>query len=525
MTVTSGAPRPTLRQTWRRLGESLGRGVDRGEVTARVGEGGRLGGGYLMMTAISAAIAILGLLLSSPAVVIGAMLLSPLMGPILLLGFAFWTVDWAQTRRALGSLAAGFAVALVVSILLVAASPLKEPTAEILARSRPTLFDLLVAVFSGVAGGYAVVRQRGETVIGVAIATALMPPLAVVGFGVGTRSWPIAGGALLLFLTNLIAIALAAAFVAALSGFRPARETGGRSWLQHAAVVVILLVLCVPLTLSLRTIALESRATTEARTALQRVFGPKARVASLTVRDDHARVKIDGLIATPRYVGGASARLRADLSRRLRAPVDISLDQVVLADPSRLKPEAAAAPGAPPPRDPAADLRGAVPFPDATVGYDAATGVGLVLLGAGSGLDLAGARALEAGLRQGPAGEKTVVSPPVSPLPPLPLDGSARGAPPTLADPGLQLWALRRWRAGAVSARLCPRRGRPTQAALRPVLQAALAPLPVTLSAAPASACATSGASAPFVLLAPAAAPLTPQPAPPPAPPSATPAR
>jgi uncharacterized hydrophobic protein (TIGR00271 family) len=255
--------------------------VNYADVAAGIVDGGRLSGSYLMMTAISAAIAVLGLLLSSPAVVIGAMLLSPLMGPIVALGFGFWTVDWAATRSAVVSLAAGFGLALLVSILLVTVSPLKEPTAEILARSRPTLFDLLVAIFSGVAGGYAVVRQRGEAVIGVAIATALMPPLATVGFGISTHTWSIAGGALLLFFTNLVAIALAAAGVAAFTGFRPTRREAGRGWLHNLAVVLLLAVLCVPLTVSLRTIALESRATSLARADIVKVFGAKARIASL----------------------------------------------------------------------------------------------------------------------------------------------------------------------------------------------------------------------------------------------------
>jgi uncharacterized hydrophobic protein (TIGR00271 family) len=176
---------------WRLLIRRASAGIDHREVTDRIAEGAVLSGGYLLMTVTSAAIAILGLLLASPAVVIGAMLLSPLMGPIVRLGFSFCTVDWRGTREALTGLGVGFGLALLVSIALTVASPLKEPTAEILARSRPTLFDLLVAVFSGVAGAYAVVRGKGEAVIGVAIATALMPPLAVVGFGIGTHAWRI----------------------------------------------------------------------------------------------------------------------------------------------------------------------------------------------------------------------------------------------------------------------------------------------------------------------------------------------
>ncbi len=489
--------------------EVVAQGVDHAEVGDRVLKAGRIGGGYLMMTAISAAIAILGLLLSSAAVVIGAMLLSPLMGPIILLGFSFWTVDWASTRKALASLGAGFGIALAVSVALTLLSPLKEPTAEILARAHPTLFDLLVAVFSGVAGGYAVIRHRGETVIGVAIATALMPPLAVVGFGAGTGAWTIAGGALLLFFTNLLAIALSAAVMAALNGFRPHVRLARRGWMSHVAVLLILAALCVPLTLGLRTIAQEGRATAEARGEMARLFGPKSRVASLTVHEGKEGLEVDGLVATQAFVPAAPARLAADLRRKLRAPVRVSLDQVVLADPSRLKPQAAPAPGGGAARDPAVEaakaLRAAVPFAGAVTSYDPSTGEGVVLLGTEAGLDLAGARALEEGLRSTAAGAKAQVVPPLRPPPPIPVLVGKAG-PATLGASDLQRWALSRWRAAAVQARLCragARRIRTRDVAT--ALTAAFAPLPVNVADAPAG-CGHRG-DPPSVSVAPAAPP------------------
>ena len=130
------------------------------------------------MTMMSAGIAVLGLLLSSPAVVIGAMLISPLMNPILGLGFSLALFDFAELRRSLSALAIGATAALLFTAFIVLVSPLKAPTAEILARTRPNLFDLLVALFAALAGTFAIIRGRGETIVGVAIATALMPPLA-----------------------------------------------------------------------------------------------------------------------------------------------------------------------------------------------------------------------------------------------------------------------------------------------------------------------------------------------------------
>jgi uncharacterized hydrophobic protein (TIGR00271 family) len=510
-------PKPGLLRLstrWRLLVRLASAGIDHHEVNERVAQGAALSGGYLLMTATSAAIAILGLLLASPAVVIGAMLLSPLMGPIVRLGFSFWTVDWRGTRQALAGLVVGFGLALLVSIALTIASPLKEPTAEILARSRPTLFDLLVAIFSGVAGAYAVVRGKGEAVIGVAIATALMPPLAVVGFGIGTDQWRIAGGALLLFFTNLVAIALAAAVVAGLSGFRPAARPTGTGWLRHVAVLAIVAALCVPLTVSLRTIALESRATIDARRAIAKLFGAKARIASLRVQSGTGGVTIDGLVATPAYVDHASDRLAGGLRSRLQVPVSASLDQVVLADPSRLAETAAPSPPSPE-ASPSALARGAleaaVPFRDTKVSYDERSGSGVVMLGPASGLDLGAARALEQALQARLDSRGTVVIPAAQPLPPIAVVTGSH-APATLGATDLQRWALRRWNAASVSARFCRGGAKPVrQAEVSTLLTAAFAPLPVTLTVASAQDCRPGSSTAPFVQVSPGSAAPTPQ--------------
>jgi uncharacterized hydrophobic protein (TIGR00271 family) len=474
---------------WRPLAARLSDGVDRESVAGDVLSAGSVTPGYLMLSGLSAAIATLGLLLSSPAVVIGAMLLSPLMGPIILLGFAFWRADWRSTGAALVSLGAGLGIALVVAVALTWVSPLKEPTSEILARTHPNLFDLLIAVFSGLAGGYAVVRRRGETAIGVAIATALMPPIATVGFGVGVGDTAIAVGALLLFATNH-------------------RKTVG-GWFGQAAVVLVVVALCVPLTVSLRTIALEARVTSAVHDDVRSLFGAKARLTSLTVRSADGALEVSGLVATPRYVDGAAPKLADRLVKAFAARADVSLDQVVLADPSRLE--------VPPPRPPAAAksfspvaapisdaLRAAVPFPDTTVAYNARQRLGLVTLGQGSGLDLKAAMALEVGLRQRPGLEATEVAPPIQPLPPIPISGAGSAA----ARLGLglipEVWALRRWRADRIDAMVCGLRAGPAAwTVFRSRLRAAVAPLPADISEGTRSACAKASGERPFVILSP----------------------
>ncbi len=201
------------------------------------------------MVVMSCGIAILGLLQNSAAVIIGAMLISPLMAPIVALGFSLCRLDYRQMQRSLATIAAGILLALAIAVLIVLASPLRDPTEEILARTQPNLFDLLVAVFSGLAGGYAVIRGRGETIVGVAIAAALMPPLAVTGYGLATGQASVAMGFGFLFMTNLLAIAVSVSLVARWYGFGPQATPTRHTW-QAAIVFATFAALSVPLGLS-----------------------------------------------------------------------------------------------------------------------------------------------------------------------------------------------------------------------------------------------------------------------------------
>lgn len=172
---------------------------------------------YWLELVISAGIATLGLVLNSPAVVIGAMLISPLMGPILGFGLALAAADLYLGLKSVVSLALSIIAAISFSAGLVWLLPFHSQTGEILARTQPNLLDLGVALLSGVAGAVVVCRGGGgggvTALPGVAVAVALMPPLCTVGFGIGSGWVPsIVSGAGLLFVTNLIAIG-ASAFV------------------------------------------------------------------------------------------------------------------------------------------------------------------------------------------------------------------------------------------------------------------------------------------------------------------------
>lgn len=177
---------------------------------------------YWLQILFAAGIATLGLILNSPAVIIGAMLISPLMGPILAGGLALAAGDLLLGLRALLTLLLSCLVAVLFSLTLVWLLPFKEVTSEILARTQPNTLDLFVALFSGAVGSLALCKEvKGvvTSIPGVSIAVALMPPLCVTGYGLGTaltlngEAWRVARGGGLLFLTNLVAITFAAMLV------------------------------------------------------------------------------------------------------------------------------------------------------------------------------------------------------------------------------------------------------------------------------------------------------------------------
>ncbi|MEE9456654.1 MAG: TIGR00341 family protein [bacterium] len=176
--------------------------------------------GYFVMIAVSAFIATFGLFLDSVAVIIGAMLIAPLMSPVLATGLAVAHGDPKFLRSALVAVAKGAVVAVVCAAVTAVITPELAPGKEILIRTRPNLFDLAVAFASGVAGAYTFSSKHlSASLPGVAIAAALIPPLGVVGIGVGFGYHQIMWGALLLFGANLIAIAFGGAVTFIALGF------------------------------------------------------------------------------------------------------------------------------------------------------------------------------------------------------------------------------------------------------------------------------------------------------------------
>ncbi|MFV0530515.1 MAG: DUF389 domain-containing protein [Flavobacteriales bacterium] len=156
-------------------------------------------------------IASIGLSADSPAVVIGAMLISPLMGPIVGVGYSIGVNDFEILRRSLMNLLIMVVISLITSYIYFYLNSFSElnPTKELLARTYPTILDVFIATFGGLAGAVALTRKsKGNAVPGVAIATALMPPLCTAGYGLAIGNYAYFGGAIYLFFINSVFIAL-----------------------------------------------------------------------------------------------------------------------------------------------------------------------------------------------------------------------------------------------------------------------------------------------------------------------------
>ncbi len=300
--------------------------VDQEEVIDKRREECAISARYLFMLAMSAGIAILGLLLSSPAVVIGAMLIAPLMGPTIGMGFALATGNFAWIRQAARTLAVGTVLSILICAAISLLSPLQTVTSEIAARTRPNLFDLLVALFSAMAGAYAMIRGREGTVVGVAIATALMPPLAVVGFGLATWNWTVFSGALLLYFTNLMTIAVVATGMARFYGFSTSlseRQTQFQTFL----IVTSLISLAIPLGIALRQIAWESNAARQINTAVLEAFDNRARLSEIQVDYDTDPIRVVATVLTPQINPDAERDVARVMNRQLGATVDANITQ------------------------------------------------------------------------------------------------------------------------------------------------------------------------------------------------------
>lgn len=350
------------------LGALLGCGPEAREalVASMMRRDAREATSYWFQLLVAVGIATLGLVLGSTAVVIGAMLVAPLMGPIVHLGMGLATGSPYLVLRSGARVALSIGIAMGSSALLTVFLPFHELNAEILARTSPTALDLLTAGFCALAGVYSALRPGSDTATtaaGTSIGISLVPPLCASGYGLGTGSWSVSAGAGLLFLANMVAIVLVAtvAFIAVgfnridVAGLERAeflRGDGGKDrvtwavsrrleqlfearwghWLRLLMPFVLLAIVYVPLRRALDEVAWQIRV----RTAVQ------ATVESLPQRVVERRVRVGRrevevlVILLGKNADAEAARARLDGQIREFSGVTPRIDVLAVADASAL---------------------------------------------------------------------------------------------------------------------------------------------------------------------------------------------
>jgi len=292
---------------------------------------------YTALLLLAGLIALFGLLENSAAVIIGAMLISPLMNPLLSAALALLLGDGKMGKRAAIVLAVSIAAVIGITWLVALTIPLKQVTPEILARTQPNLLDLFIALLSGLAGTLALRNSSVAMTIlpGVAIAVAVIPPLSVVGYGLSTDQKMIAGGAFLLFVTNLVSILISAVVVFRLMGFRPRWEAEQGRWkLKYRLGIsaIVLLLLSIPLFLTLRKAAIEVGIRSSVRSILSTAFHEhETSISHLDFSQARDGLLIRATLETSQYIGSKAIEgVQSDLRRRFGAGTELRINQILV---------------------------------------------------------------------------------------------------------------------------------------------------------------------------------------------------
>ena len=205
------------------------------EIRKRLLDGGIITGTNMCVLVCAMVIASVGLNMSSTAVIIGAMLISPIMGSILASAYASVSADYPLLRNHMIGFGMQIAISIAAASIYFFLSPVKEPTAELLARTSPTFYDVLIAFFGGLAGIIGQTRaDKVNTVIpGVAIATALMPPLCTCGYSIANGRLDMLLGAGYLFIINAYFIFLSSSIILSVLKIPKTRELTEKEWRRH----------------------------------------------------------------------------------------------------------------------------------------------------------------------------------------------------------------------------------------------------------------------------------------------------
>lgn len=206
-------------------------------------------GANLWILACAILIASIGLNMNSTAVIIGAMLISPLMGPIVGAGFALATFNFELLSKSLKNLLIATCVSLIVSTIYFYLSPFKEVQSELLARTSPTIYDVMIAFFGGIVGAISITRkEKGNPIPGVAIATALMPPLCTAGFGLATGDFKFFAGAIYLYAINCFFIGISTYLIIKFLKYKPQEITTNLKIAKNVryGITILLFLITIP---------------------------------------------------------------------------------------------------------------------------------------------------------------------------------------------------------------------------------------------------------------------------------------
>ncbi len=265
---------------------------------------------FFFLLSAASVIATLGLIGNSTAVIIGAMIVAPLMNPILSMAFAIVTANWILYKRSLVTVALGAICTIFISFLISYGLPIDVVGSEVVARTSPNLLDLGIAIAAGAAGSFSLTRKSiASSIAGVAIAVALVPPLCVTGMGLGIggelsaqigsaviTNFDVSAGSFLLFIVNLAGITFTACLVFLSQSY-------GNLYKAFQTIVIwllILAVLCGPLTGSMKEFIVTNRIALEIRGIREE----KGNISQLT-QISHIDVRLEGSTAYVSILGSA----------------------------------------------------------------------------------------------------------------------------------------------------------------------------------------------------------------------------
>jgi uncharacterized hydrophobic protein (TIGR00271 family) len=313
---------------------------DRIEAYRQIRRGGRPNRDFVTMIVLSAAIASLGLILDSAAVIIGAMLVAPLMSAVIGMGMAIIHGDLKFLKIMTTAVLKGAFLAILTGFILGLINFREVATAQLLQRTSPLVLDLVVAIVSGVAGAYALCRKNvSNSLPGVAIAVALIPPLTTFGVCLSMGSWSLSFGALKLFLSNIVGIVFASALVFASFGFKPNLDNTKdqrritvfqRSIITSATLVAVMLLLLVTRTVKeVREANFEDEVQEELTTYLTDLkLAASVDHWSMTAASS-GTTKLDLRLEVTRQLSAAEVEsLRKRMEQTLGTPVSLDLELI-----------------------------------------------------------------------------------------------------------------------------------------------------------------------------------------------------